>query len=391
MVHRSPGLSALLALLFWGGCADDDLTLVVDLRTDLTPGVEFVGVETRLDDSPAESVTAFEGDSFVTGRRIAELDGLDRGTHAVVVSLLDTTARVVGERRAVVELSQSTGVTIVIARACTDVTCPGAGDAPNQTECLGTICVAPECTPETPESCSPPECAGDGDCPGGAACAVASCVEGACFLSSDDARCASGQRCDVALGCIDVAPPTDAGPSDTGPTDSGPADTGPADACGAAMESCNGTDDDCDDAVDEDVQCRVGAMECQRVTNAGTTYQACDAGLPWSSAASVCAGWGYRLVVIDDAVENAFVASTLSATISGSNAWIGLSDLEVEGSWFWVDGTPEGFSAWAAAQPDDAGSGEDCAMIDFGSGLWSDRDCEIGEPFFCEVIPDPPE
>ncbi len=46
--------------------------------------------------------------------------------------------------------------------------------------------------------------------------------------------------------------PADTGPADTGPADTGPTDTGPAtDACVATTETCNGRDDDCDGAIDE--------------------------------------------------------------------------------------------------------------------------------------------
>lgn len=44
--------------------------------------------------------------------------------------------------------------------------------------------------------------------------------------------------------------------------------------------------------------------------------------------------------------------------------WIGMSDVEEEGVWEWVDGSPVTDHAhWNSHQPDDHGEGQDCGAI----------------------------
>src|SRR5690606_30455937 len=59
------------------------------------------------------------------------------------------------------------------------------------------------------ESCGDPECESDADCPAGPTCTVGRCAGGACLLDTDDARCASGERCDVSIGCTSGCDPAD--------------------------------------------------------------------------------------------------------------------------------------------------------------------------------------
>ncbi|MBX3250403.1 MAG: hypothetical protein KF901_24725 [Myxococcales bacterium] len=58
-------------------------------------------------------------------------------------------------------------------------------------------------------------------------------------------------------------PLPDAGPPDAGPPDAGPADVGPPDApCEPREEECNGLDDDCDGAIDEDFDLQDDLANC---------------------------------------------------------------------------------------------------------------------------------
>uniref|UniRef100_A0A669B7W2 CD209 antigen-like protein A n=1 Tax=Oreochromis niloticus TaxID=8128 RepID=A0A669B7W2_ORENI len=55
----------------------------------------------------------------------------------------------------------------------------------------------------------------------------------------------------------------------------------------------------------------------------------------WDSARKNCIDQGADLVVIDSPKEQNFIVS-----ITQYKTWIGLSDIEQEGTWKWVDGTP---------------------------------------------------
>ncbi|XP_025759521.1 CD209 antigen-like protein A [Oreochromis niloticus] len=48
-----------------------------------------------------------------------------------------------------------------------------------------------------------------------------------------------------------------------------------------------------------------------------------------------CTDQGADLVVIDSPKEQSFIAS-----FTKKRTWIGLNDIEQEGTWKWVDGTP---------------------------------------------------
>ena len=65
-----------------------------------------------------------------------------------------------------------------------------------------------------------------------------------------------------------------------------------------------------------------------------------------------------------------------------------LNDIAEEGTFVWSDGTPLGYEAWVAGQPNDGamGSSEDCMFMAAESdGAWKDADClEILLPYVCE-------
>lgn len=79
---------------------------------------------------------------------------------------------------------------------------------------------------------------------------------------------------------------------------------------------------------------------------------------------------GGYLTAINDAAENAWISSKMSASLK---VWLGLSDEIVEGIWLWDSGEPFVFSAWNAGEPNDSSTcnGEDHAET-LGGGFWND-------------------
>lgn len=109
----------LVVLLLACACADEEHgALLIDLRTDLAPGAEFVEVETRVDARPPERLVASAGDSYDIGRRVAEAGDLARGTHEVLVTLFDGAGRFVASRRIEVSVDDTTALLVVINRGC---------------------------------------------------------------------------------------------------------------------------------------------------------------------------------------------------------------------------------------------------------------------------------
>ncbi|MEC7523729.1 MAG: lectin-like protein [Myxococcota bacterium] len=192
-----------------------------------------------------------------------------------------------------------------------------------------------------------------------------------------------GSLPDAALRDGEVVDAGDAGEPDAGPLDAGTADGGlDADggACAPVLEVCNGRDDDCDGVVDED------GCPCARHVHAGRSYLLCSDGRQWAEARSFCEGLGYDLATLTSGPESDFARSLLSGR---DIVWIGMSDLEVEGTWRWVDGTllwrdgaTFGYQAWEAGFPADGGAGADCGIVTVDG--WRDIRCNIGIPFLCE-------
>ncbi|XP_040287721.1 collectin-12 [Bufo bufo] len=91
-----------------------------------------------------------------------------------------------------------------------------------------------------------------------------------------------------------------------------------------------------------------------------------------------------KLVFIESKEEQQFIKKQTSGK---GNFWIGLTDVEEENVWKWLDGTMPTFTNWKVGQPDnwtpEMGPGEDCAGIIY-SGLWNDFHCDDLNNFICE-------
>lgn len=148
-------------------------------------------------------------------------------------------------------------------------------------------------------------------------------------------------------------------------------------------EMCNATDDDCDGLIDESV------CSCPVVSIGASTYAFCRTNrLSWANARLACTAFGYDLVTIEDATENAALAAEVLAR-DLEDAWIGLNDQTTEGTFEWSSGSPAAYRNWIPDQP----SGtlhEDCTQIvngDAGAvpGQWNDARCVEDRYFICEV------
>jgi hypothetical protein len=92
--------------------------------------------------------------------------------------------------------------------------------------------------------------------------------------------------------------------------------------------------------------------------------------LSWTEARDEAAASGGKLVVIDDAAENAFVLATFGD--GARSIPIGLSDVATEGSWVTVDGDPAPYLNWTDNEPNNCCGGQDYARIAVFDGTWDD-------------------
>ncbi|XP_076145033.1 uncharacterized protein LOC143127422 [Alosa pseudoharengus] len=102
----------------------------------------------------------------------------------------------------------------------------------------------------------------------------------------------------------------------------------------------------------------------------------------WEDSRDACVTMGGHLVIINSATE-------MDILKNKGDYWIGLSQAQPGGSWYWVDNTtlitPR---FWYRNQPDNGGKdpgvyGEECAMF-FSSGGWNDNSCSTTLKRICE-------
>ncbi|XP_034147080.1 CD209 antigen-like [Esox lucius] len=102
----------------------------------------------------------------------------------------------------------------------------------------------------------------------------------------------------------------------------------------------------------------------------------------WEYAKQYCLKRGAQLVIINNQEEQKFLISLNIRT------WIGLSDIETEGTWRWVDGTPLTTAYWGEKEPNNAGGGKDCAeiyhCITDPVNKWNDNSCTSQLNWICE-------
>uniref|UniRef100_A0A668A7B0 C-type lectin domain-containing protein n=1 Tax=Myripristis murdjan TaxID=586833 RepID=A0A668A7B0_9TELE len=98
----------------------------------------------------------------------------------------------------------------------------------------------------------------------------------------------------------------------------------------------------------------------------------------WNESRQDCLRRGADLVIINSREENSFLKNFRV------RLWIGLSDLETEGEWKWVDGSSLSYTSWAEGQPDDYGGKEDCGVLRPVYDGWNDFPCSLGRPWICE-------
>ncbi|KAK1189943.1 FCER2 protein, partial [Pygoscelis papua] len=102
---------------------------------------------------------------------------------------------------------------------------------------------------------------------------------------------------------------------------------------------------------------------------------------PWLAAKQSCNDFNAHLAVVDTEQENKFLANHI---MKDRVFWLGLTDMDSESNWQWVNGRSLSLSFWNSGEPNNAGQqGEDCAMI-YSSGLWNDVLCSSAEAWICE-------
>ncbi|MCT4580748.1 MAG: PKD domain-containing protein [Flavobacteriales bacterium] len=83
---------------------------------------------------------------------------------------------------------------------------------------------------------------------------------------------------------------------------------------------------------------------------------------------------GANLTSIQSVTENNCISTALNSNNFGGIIWIGFTDENSEGNFYWYDGAPVNYTNWASGEPNNAGNDEDCTQIYPGGG-WNDLPC----------------
>ncbi|XP_025059755.1 hepatic lectin-like isoform X3 [Alligator sinensis] len=102
----------------------------------------------------------------------------------------------------------------------------------------------------------------------------------------------------------------------------------------------------------------------------------------WHKAKEQCKELHSQLVVINNLAEQNFLAYRMQGR---ERYWLGLTDVNMEGKWEWIDGTDymNGFTFWKKGEPNDSGHREDCAHL-WNFGEWNDVYCSYECHYICE-------
>ena len=103
-------------------------------------------------------------------------------------------------------------------------------------------------------------------------------------------------------------------------------------------------------------------------------------------AEKACKSRGGHLAAMHSVDEQKMIAD--GALVSSKGLWlpwwIGLNDVDAEGSFVWTDGTPVDFTKWSAGEPNNAGGAEHCVHIHgVEASVWNDIPCDVLRPYIC--------
>ena len=115
---------------------------------------------------------------------------------------------------------------------------------------------------------------------------------------------------------------------------------------------------------------------CNVLSNDGTCYSYfTNTEISWADARLECVTSGYDLATVTSSEEDTLLYSLAT---SGTSCWIGLNDIETEGTFMWADGSSSSYRSWSSGQPNNVNGNQDCVET-FNSQYWNDEDCTVNQ------------
>jgi len=144
------------------------------------------------------------------------------------------------------------------------------------------------------------------------------------------------------------------------------------------------------------VQSDVDAVESKVESFIDGQYAYVKSQMTWNAANDYCAAtYGTTLATIKNDVDAAAVLA-MKDLYGPADVWIGLNDINTEGTWEWASGyacdsSSDCVDYWNTNEPNDYSSGEDCGHIRSGATsidlMLNDRRCDYGSTahFICDA------
>ncbi|XP_035675275.1 uncharacterized protein LOC118415011 [Branchiostoma floridae] len=138
--------------------------------------------------------------------------------------------------------------------------------------------------------------------------------------------------------------------------------------------------DQCDNPANVDCGCPVGYEQ-----HGGNCYKAYDDKKTFDEAAAACQGDGGSLAMPRDQATHDFLINLKNQVDSNAHFYLGFDDLDQEGDWRYIDGTPLGtFQPWGPGEPNNLYGDENCGEI-IQQNTWNDDWCFEEQKFICQT------
>ncbi|GAA6222701.1 galactose-specific lectin nattectin-like isoform X2 [Lates japonicus] len=99
----------------------------------------------------------------------------------------------------------------------------------------------------------------------------------------------------------------------------------------------------------------------------------------WVTAQRICQNLGGSLASLHSVYEQRWVQRLTGNQV----AWIGGSDAQREGYWFWIDGTRFNYANWCRGEPNNSRR-QHCLRMNWGArNCWDDGHCHVHHGFVC--------
>ncbi|XP_026182064.1 ladderlectin-like [Mastacembelus armatus] len=106
--------------------------------------------------------------------------------------------------------------------------------------------------------------------------------------------------------------------------------------------------------------------------------------MTWADAQKNCQTLGGNLASVRDKHEYGVIQKVISDSKGTGLAWIGGSDAQQEGSWFWINGDNFKYTNWAPGEPNNHDGAQNCIQMNFADQkLWDDLHCKTPLPSIC--------